>query len=81
MVKVTLVKTKTCPYCPSASKLWQELQKTEKFEYEEVDAMTEKGQQIVSKLGIMSVPTTIIDDKVVFVGVPDKQKALEAVKK
>jgi glutaredoxin len=81
MVKVTLVKTKTCVYCPTASKLWQDLNKSENFEYEEVDAMSEKGQELVSKYSIMSVPTTIIDGKVTFVGIPDKAKALEAVKK
>lgn len=81
MHKVTVVTTKSCPYCPSAKKLWQDLKKTHKFEYEEVDAMSEKGQDLVGRFGIMSVPTTIIDGKVKFTGVPDKKKAVEAVSK
>lgn len=81
MVKVTMLTTKSCPYCPSAKRLWQELKKESKFDYEEVDALSEKGQDLVSRHGIMSVPTTIIDGKVAFIGVPDRSKAIAAVKK
>ncbi len=80
MKNVILVTTKYCPYCPSAKQLWSDLKKQYKFNYKEVDAMTEEGQQIVLKHRIMSVPTTIIDDKVTFIGIPDKNKAVEAVK-
>lgn len=80
MTDVILVKTKTCPYCPSASKLWHDLQKEAKFDYKEVDAQSPEGQELVSKFEIMAVPTTIIDDNVAFVGVPDKSKAVAAVK-
>jgi glutaredoxin len=80
MVKVTVVTTKICPYCPPAKKVWQELKKQYNFEYEEVDASTDKGQQLAKKFNIRTVPTTIIDDRVAFIGVPPKQKAIEAVK-
>ena len=49
--------------------------------YEEVDALSPEGQEMVERYGIMSVPTTLIDGKVAFVGVPDKAKALAAVSK
>ena len=81
MVKVTILTTKSCPYCPSAKKLWQDIRKGRKFEYEEVDALSEKGQELVARHGIMSVPTTLIDGKVMFTGVPDKNKAVAAVSK
>ncbi len=79
MVKVTILTTKSCPYCPSAKKLWQDVKKEHKFDYEEVDALSEKGQELVAKHGVMSVPTTLIDGKVAFTGVPDKNKAIAAV--
>lgn len=79
MVKVTIVTTKTCVYCPSAKKLWQDIKKDYRFEYEEVDALSERGQEIVARHGIMSVPTTLIDGRVKFVGIPDKNKAIAAV--
>ena len=82
MTKITVVYTKTCPYCPATKQLWKSIQKEMKFEYEEVDAVSPKGQQLVVKFNIMAVPTTIIDDgRDVIVGVPSKQKAIEAVSK
>jgi thiol-disulfide isomerase/thioredoxin len=83
MVEVVLVKTKSCPYCPSASKLWQDLQKELKFSYKEVDAMSPEGQQLVAKYSIMAVPTTIINrdgkSEVAFVGVPSKSQAIAKI--
>ncbi len=79
MVKVILVTTKTCVYCPTAKKIWQEIRQSRNFEYEEVDAGTPSGQKIAQKFGIMSVPATIIDGKVEFVGVPDKTRALSII--
>lgn len=76
MVKVTLVTTKTCIYCPTVKRIWQELRQTNDFDYEEVDANSAAGQRIVQKFDIMSVPTTIIDNIVEFVGIPDKNRAL-----
>lgn len=81
MVEVVLVKTKTCVYCPTASRLWNELQKEFKFTYREVDAMSPEGQKIVEKHMIMSVPTTVVDGKVAFLGIPEKSRAIAAVKK
>ena len=82
MTKVTVVYTKSCPYCPAAKALWKSLQKELKFDYEEVDAVSPKGQQLVEKFGIMAVPTSIVDDgKDVIVGVPSKDRAVKAVGK
>ena len=66
MVKVTLVTTKTCVYCPTAKKIWNELKQKNNFDYEEVDATSPQGQQIVQRFGIMSVPTTIINNKMIL---------------
>lgn len=81
MSKVTIVTTKSCPYCPTAKRVWQDVRKEAEFDYEEVDAMSSKGQDLVMKHGISTVPTTIINNKVAFTGVPQKDKALAAVKK
>lgn len=81
MVKVQVLYTQGCPYCPAAKDLFRGLQKKYKFDYEEIDATTKEGQELVIKHGIMSVPTVLIDDKVVFVGVPSKEKAIAAITK
>ena len=76
MAKVILVTTKTCVYCPTAKKIWQEIRQSRNFDYQEVDAGTPDGQKIAQKFGVMSVPTTIINGRVEFVGVPDKARAI-----
>lgn len=80
MAKVQVVYTQRCPHCPATKELFRDLKKEYDFDYEEIDAMTEKGQELVDKHGIMSVPTTIVNDKVAFIGVPPKEKAIAAIR-
>jgi len=80
MVKVQLVYTKMCPHCPPAKELFRELKKQYKFDYKEIDVVTPEGQKLVIKHSIMSVPTVVINDTVAFVGVPSKEKAIQAIK-
>ncbi len=81
MTKIILLKTKTCVYCPAASRFWKEMQAHYKFDYEEVDASTPKGQEFVMKFSIMAVPTTIIEQNgrqaVAFVGIPQRERAVK----
>jgi glutaredoxin len=81
MTKVTLLTTKSCPVCPSAKKLWSDLKKYKDFEYEEIDALSPEGQNLVERFGIMSVPTTLVNGKPMFTGVPDRKKAEAVVSK
>jgi len=81
MIKVTLLTTKSCPVCPSAKRLWADVRKTHNFDYEEIDALSPEGQKLVERYGIMSVPTTLINGKPVFTGVPDRKRAEAAVSK
>lgn len=80
MVKVILLYTQRCPHCPAAKELWRKLKEKYDFEYEEIDAMTNTGRELAMKHRILGVPTTIINGKVAFVGVPDESKAEEIVK-
>lgn len=84
MKKVILLTTKTCPFCPLAKILWKELQKDYKFSFEEVDATSPEGQELVKEFGIASVPTTIIEEdskrEVAFIGVPSKDEAIKKIK-
>jgi glutaredoxin len=67
-------------YCGPTKQIWHELQKKYKFAYEEIDAETEEGQRLVQKFNIMSVPTTIVDNRVAFIGLPNKGRAEEMVR-
>jgi hypothetical protein len=54
------------------------------FKYQEIDGTSPRGQKLIRDLSIMSVPTTIIEyngvKKVAFVGVPQREKAIELIK-
>jgi thioredoxin 1 len=80
MKKVQVVFTKTCIYCGPTKAIWHDLQKKYRFDYEEIDAESEKGQHLVQKFSIMSVPTTIINDRVAFTGLPNRERAEEMVR-
>lgn len=79
MVKVILVTSNWCHFCPTTKKLWKDIKLDHDFEYEEIDFDSPEGENIVDKYSISSVPTTIINDKIAFVGIPDKDKAIKAL--
>ena len=79
MNSVVLVKASWCPVCPQAEALWKSLAESHSFDYREVDIASDEGKDLVAKYSIMSVPTTIIDDKVAFLGVPDKKEAIDLI--
>ena len=79
MKSVVLIKAEWCPVCPQAEKLWENLGKSHEFVYEEVEIDSDEGAALVSEHSIMGVPTTIIDGKVTFVGVPSEADAVAAV--
>ncbi len=79
MVKVQLVYTKSCIYCPAVKSMFKDFKKQYKFDYEEIDAMSPEGQKLVTKFSIMSVPTIIVDNRVRWVGVPQKDKVIAVV--
>ena len=81
MVKVTLIYAKWCNVCPTAMKLWKDLKSKYDFEYEELDLETPEGMALVKEYSIHGVPTTIIDGKVEFIGLPKKLKAAAFVSK
>ena len=81
MVKVQLVYTKSCVFCPTAKAMFKDLKKTHKFDYEEIDATTPEGQKLAMKYSIMAVPTVIVDGKVMWVGIPQKDKVLAVIGK
>jgi len=75
MVKITLLTAKWCPQCPSVKEIWKELKQQYDFEYEEVDVSSKRGKELVEQNEIKSIPTTLIDGTVAFIGVPNKDEA------
>lgn len=79
MVKVTLIHASWCTVCPATRRLWNDLKSGYDFEYEEIDVETPEGQALIDKLGIVGVPTTIIDGEVAFTGLPKKADAIARI--
>lgn len=81
MVSVTLVVAEWYPVCPGARSLWRSLRDQLGFDYSEVDISSDEGERLVQAYNILSVPTTLIDGRVSFVGVPEREKAIREVEK
>ncbi len=79
MKEVVLLTHKGCPVCPSVRKFWEDLQKRCNFDYKHIEVYTPEGLELLRKYGIRSVPTTLIDQKVEFIGVPDRAQALAKI--
>ena len=79
MKSVVLVRADWCPVCPQVESLWQGLKESYDFHYKEIDISSKDGEALVEKHSIMSVPTTVIDDKVEFIGVPDRDEAVKSI--
>ena len=79
-VNVEVFYSEMCPYCPAAIKLVHEVNaKFSDIIVEEVNTSTSEGMAKTEKYQIFSVPTIVINGKVAFVGVPNKDELIEAV--
>jgi thioredoxin 1 len=79
-MKVTLIHADWCSVCQATRKFWNELRKDYTFDYEEVSLTSPGGIEYVKKHNVHSVPVTLMEDNVVFFGLPEREKAIEAVK-
>jgi len=81
-VKVEVFTSKMCPYCPAAVELARDVggELAGMVRIEEVDASEEPGRAKAIAYGIRSVPTIILNSKQSFVGVPDREELVSAIK-
>ncbi len=81
-VKIEVYTSPSCPYCPHAVKLLDEVAPSfgQKVTVEEINSWSEEGQTRALKYGIMAVPTIVINGKVKFVGVPKKDELARAIR-
>jgi len=78
--KIEVFTSPTCPHCPHAKKVVQELSKErEDIKFIETSTATHKGQKRSESLGVRSVPTLFIKgpgypDRIGYVGTPSKSQ-------
>ncbi len=76
--EVILLVSKWCEECVPADRVWKTLLDERKdFTYRLIDVSEPEGRRISISLYIRSVPSTIIDGKLSYVGIPTKEDANE----
>lgn len=70
--------TLTCPNCKTLEKMLNEIlpQYSEKIEFKKVMANSPAGYIKTLKLGIHSVPTLVLNNKILYRQVPDKHELI-----
>lgn len=85
-VKISVFTSPTCPHCPSAIKLANEIKHADgMINVIEYNSGNSKGQKQARKFGIMSVPTVLVKgssfpNSIVFRGTPFKNDLLKAIR-
>ena len=78
MTKLILLGASWCPITKATRELFEEIKKEKPgFDYQYVDIDSEKGKELVEKFSVTDVPKTILNDKIIFHGLPPKEKILE----
>ena len=80
VVKIEVFTSPSCPYCPMAVQLVEDVQKDmmDDVEVEKIDIM--EDQEKAREYGLMAVPAIALNGVVRFVGAPGKEELLEAIK-
>lgn len=80
VVKVEVFTSPSCPYCPMAVELVEEVKKEmpDNIEVEKIDIMTDREKAI--EYNLMAVPAIALNGLVKFVGAPSKEELVIAIK-
>ncbi len=72
MVLIKLFTSPTCPYCPKAEEIVSRIAREENVVAINLPVNTDEGLREAVKFGIRAVPAVVVNDKYVFVGVPNE---------
>ncbi len=75
MVRVILLTATWCPTCPPVKRFWENLADEQDIEYTEVDIESPEGTLLREEHHVQMVPSTIINNRLYFSGMPEKQRA------
>lgn len=80
VVKIEVFTSPSCPYCPMAVELVDEIKRdmADDIEVEKIDIMVDREKAI--EYGLMAVPAIALNGVVRFVGAPAKEELVEAIK-
>jgi small redox-active disulfide protein 1 len=80
VVKIEVFKSPSCPYCPMAVELVEEVKKEmpDDLEVEVIDIMQDREKAI--EYNLMAVPAIALNGVVKFVGAPTKEELVSVIK-
>ena len=82
MIKIQEISTFSCSHCASAKEILEEEIRPNfpdvKIEY--IDMFSDRGQKMVAKYGVMSLPGIIINNELFSVGGLNKTKLIKKIK-
>jgi predicted DsbA family dithiol-disulfide isomerase len=80
-MKLEMYYTLTCPNCKTLERMLDDILPaySEKIEFKKVMANSPSGYLKTLKLGIHSVPTLVLNGKIIFRYVPEKQILVEKI--
>lgn len=74
-MKVQLLVSEWCMPCRDAEEVWRRVAERKQIAFEVLDVGQPEGREIVSRLGVRTVPSTVIDGTLKHLGVPKPQEA------
>ena len=78
-VKVQLLVSEWCAPCRGAEEVWQQVARLKAITFEVLDVGQREGRAVVARVGLKTVPATVIDGTLRHVGVPTLGEALAFV--
>ena len=78
-VTVQLLVSEWCEPCRGAEEVWRQVAQKKAIAFEVLDVGQREGRAITARLGVKTVPATVIDGQLRHVGVPTNKEALELV--
>lgn len=80
MNKLILLGANWCPVTKEAREFFDGFKKEKSnFDYEYIDIDSSEGKELVKKFSVTDVPKIIYQDKIVFHGLPSKEKLIKLV--
>ena len=75
-VRVQLLVSEWCVPCRGAEEVWRSVAEKKSFAFEVLDVAQPEGRAIVARLGVRTVPSTVIDGALKHLGVPSVAEAI-----
>lgn len=78
-MRVQLLTSEWCAPCRDAEEVWRAVAERRDIAFEVLDVAQPEGRSIVSRLGVRSIPSTVIDGTLKHIGVPSPAEATALV--